>query len=749
MLWPWSSVPAPTRVHIEEVSPGDAVVFNDDHQEISAQVSGLRDGEEVALLVSTADGQVVDDRLVMTRIDDANHYRCELPPGSGGFQQDTFYRITAGDATTPQYKLEVQIAPTIIVDRIDYHFPPYTEKHDRTIKNQGDIKALEGTRVTIHATANMDIKEARIDLGCAGLQTLSMTTTGTKATGQFTLALDPDNTGKAQYDCYQILFTDINGHSVRRPVRYHIDVDPDLPPEIEIVEPQQRRSDGGGGWSTADSRTRLRSRLRLAARYAPGRTRRSGRTRSSETRPAGASGPHQAGKGAGRTFRRQNYIFRPAELNLKAGDIVHYWATAEDNKEPRPNHSDTAQAADDPHRRSRAERPARSAEAAEWRRRSAATKRKEAQSGRRAEQDGARAGRFVEQARTDRRMAIRLRMRSPRKMEKRASRRIRSTGDKDQGQPDNSGGPGKKKSSSDPSKARRAASRIPGEASDEPKKVNPETQQMRCHQEDRSKIKRSKTRINRTNPTSPAAIRRSEPGQQGNSPQQGNNQQGNPQQGGQQQGSDKGGGQQPQGNSGEKKDQGGTGNPQTQGGNSQPPGRQSELGSGPVRPATARRQGEFERPRQSEVVAAAGQFRRSVQRRPAIARQEGLRQSASGNQSSQQTAAARATSRNLRPARRMARTPAASRSPIRSRTAGVKGQQNESAGGSPKSEKPQPGSQQGKDNRLGGNPPNSEKKQPGGKGPGDESQLAQNGPKPEQKKPAGSGGSDSQSLPGG
>ena len=88
----------------------------------------------MALLVSTADGQVLDDRVVMTRADDANHYRCELPPGSGGFQQDTFYRITAGDATTPQYKLEVQIAPTIIVDSIDYHFPPYTEQarsHDQ------------------------------------------------------------------------------------------------------------------------------------------------------------------------------------------------------------------------------------------------------------------------------------------------------------------------------------------------------------------------------------------------------------------------------------------------------------------------------------------------------------------------------------------------------------------------------------------------------------------------------------------
>ena len=36
------------------------------------------------------------------------------------------------------------------------------------------------------------------------------------------------------------------------------------------------------------------------------------------------------------------YIFRPANLKLKAGDLVSYWATAEDNKEPRPNQSETA-----------------------------------------------------------------------------------------------------------------------------------------------------------------------------------------------------------------------------------------------------------------------------------------------------------------------------------------------------------------------------------------------------------------------
>ncbi len=78
------------------------------------------------------------------------------------------------------------------------------------------------------------------------------------------------------------------------------------------------------------------------------------------------------------------------------------------------------------------------------------------------------------------------------------------------------------------------------------------------------------------------------------------------------------------------------------------------------------------------------------------------------------------------------------------------GQQGQSAGGSPKSEKPQSGTQQGNDkSATGGNPPNSDKKQPGDKGPGGESQLAQNRPKSNEKKPDGSGGSDSQNLPGG
>ena len=38
----------------------------------------------------------------------------------------------------------------------------------------------------------------------------------------------------------------------------------------------------------------------------------------------------------------RTYVFRPAALKLLAGDVVSYWATAEDNKEPHSNNSETA-----------------------------------------------------------------------------------------------------------------------------------------------------------------------------------------------------------------------------------------------------------------------------------------------------------------------------------------------------------------------------------------------------------------------
>jgi collagen type III alpha len=336
VLLPFSNVSVPTRVHIEEVKPGSDVVFNEERQEITAHVSGLRDGEEVVLLATTTDNQAVEDRVVMTRTDDADHYRCELPAGGGGFQQDTFYRITAGDATTQTYKLEVQTAPTIGVDRVDYRYPAYTGKADRSVKNQGDIKGLEGTQVTIYATANMEISQASIDLNCEGLRLRTMKINGKKAIGQFTLPAYVDNEARSPLERYQIKFTDTGGHEARRPVRYNVEVDRDLPPDIEIVEPHQE----GTVNVPLDGQLTIRVRA-LDPDYALRRITLHGAINDSEIDLRGSllerPKPDEAVVGS---FEGK-YTFSPAKLHLKEGDEVRYWATAADNKEPQFNLSDT------------------------------------------------------------------------------------------------------------------------------------------------------------------------------------------------------------------------------------------------------------------------------------------------------------------------------------------------------------------------------------------------------------------------
>ncbi len=338
VMFPFSSIAAPTRVHIEDVQPGDKIVYQGDRVEVSAHVSGLRDGEQVSLLMSTADGQVTDDRVTMNRVGEDDRYACSLPPGSGGLLQTTSYRINAGDATTRPFKLEVEIAPTVNVDRVDYRFPAYTGIKDRSIKGQGDIKGLEGTRVAIHVTANVELQYAKIDLGCAGLRMVSMTVNGKQATGEFTLAGDkePNAAWKPLYDRYQIILFETEDHPLKKqhPIQYRIDVDRDYPPEVSIVEPKQDTVDLAAGGHLP---IRYRASDDFGLRHIAIKAERNGLPL---VLPA-VLDRLPPDKALAKPYDGE-LDFVAADLHLMKGDEVKYWLEADDNKEPTHNHAETA-----------------------------------------------------------------------------------------------------------------------------------------------------------------------------------------------------------------------------------------------------------------------------------------------------------------------------------------------------------------------------------------------------------------------
>ena len=346
VLTPWASIGRPARVQILDLSPGDAQAYQGDALAISARVVGLASDEKVELVYSTEDGQTVERRLVMPAAADGRTWQGQLPPESSGLQQNVAYRIVAGDAASPTYRVTVSPAPLIAVERVEYDYPAYMARPRRVLERQGDLSAWEGTRVTVVAQANQPIQKAWIefepattdgpDAAVAALaartgpatadRVMHMTVDGKTARQTFYLDLTPDRR-QAKNAAYVVRFLTVDGQRNARPVVYRIEVLPDVPPEVEITKPaEERATTPADGELKIDVRALdpdfALSRLAIAGRM-------SGETvfeRELLEDVQGAVGPVV-----------RTWTLKPADLELKEGDVVSITAVAADNRAAAPS----------------------------------------------------------------------------------------------------------------------------------------------------------------------------------------------------------------------------------------------------------------------------------------------------------------------------------------------------------------------------------------------------------------------------
>ena len=338
VIWPWSDVAAPTRASITSVKPGDTTAYQGDTLTVSAEVHGIKPDEPVTLYYTTDDGQDVDQAIPMTVPEKEYRYQCELPAGKIGLQQGLEYYLVAGDFVTQRFRVEVQIPPTISVESITCEYPEYTGLAPRTVKHQGDIRgAIEGTRATIRATANEEIKRAFIEFDADPRHRVPMTVKGTSAVGRLTLKMKDDHT-EPEHSIYQLRFTDVQKRDDRQPIPYHIDMIPDLKPEVHFVDlpPIKVKLPVNGNLALKVHAEDPDFGLRRVAVCAEREN------KSLPIRPLlNVPRPQKAHKGP----FEQAYPFEPAKLGLKVGDHVNCWAEAFDNKEdergPAPNHAET------------------------------------------------------------------------------------------------------------------------------------------------------------------------------------------------------------------------------------------------------------------------------------------------------------------------------------------------------------------------------------------------------------------------
>jgi hypothetical protein len=202
---PWTGVSPPARVWIEPPrlswrQPGEAAdVVNRDQRLIpvidgvaeivrgrqlvvETEIDGLAEGEKPTLLVTPraerTGGEAIPGWQVPLAAAAGQWRRCVLPDDDRGLDYPVDLVIKAGDARSGPLRVAVVDAPSLLVREVRYEYPAYMRRESETLPWQGDIRGVEGTRVTIVAQANRPLHSAGIDLGSDGRRDVALTISG-------------------------------------------------------------------------------------------------------------------------------------------------------------------------------------------------------------------------------------------------------------------------------------------------------------------------------------------------------------------------------------------------------------------------------------------------------------------------------------------------------------------------------------------------------------------------------------------
>jgi hypothetical protein len=332
VLMPWADIVPASRVNISEIKPGGTTISRGEFLDVSAEVRGIDDDDTVSLKFTTADGRAIDRVVPMKLSADQLRYEVRLPnepssKGSAGLAQSFTYRIEAGDARTLDYRIHVIEAPSILVERIEYDYPEYTGFVDRAEMKLHDIRAIEGTRITIHARANGPIKDAHVDFDADGRRDLTMKSGDSEAmdaSASFILSLRDDRRTPT-HASYVLRFTNGESRSNKNPVKHSIAVEPDYAPEPSIIAPKDK---------TLDIRIDETVTIEVAATdpdFALADVRLRGQAAGRDVLEQPLLKQNHKGRFTAR------YQFTPGKHDLKAGDVVDYWLAAKDNRAPNAN----------------------------------------------------------------------------------------------------------------------------------------------------------------------------------------------------------------------------------------------------------------------------------------------------------------------------------------------------------------------------------------------------------------------------
>ena len=218
---PWSVAEAATPTLAVRVLPGNTAIPRGAAVDVKATLDGFAaDGAE---LVFRSDSSAEWVRLPMARDSVAGHFTSRV----FDITHATEYFVDANGIRSPTYTLRVTDLPALSALAIDLRYPAYTGLAADHIKEGGDVAAVVGTIVTIHATITKPVRG-----GVLAFDNGSRIALAVGADGLLSASFAVKTTG-----FYRVDLIAPDGVSVPGSVQYSVEALPDRPPTVKIVEP--------------------------------------------------------------------------------------------------------------------------------------------------------------------------------------------------------------------------------------------------------------------------------------------------------------------------------------------------------------------------------------------------------------------------------------------------------------------------------------------------------------------------------
>ena len=299
---PWSVAEAAVPTLAVRVRPGNAAIPRGAAVDVSASLDGFSaDGAELVFRTDSAAEWV---RMPMSRDSVDGSFTSRV----FDLTKRTEYYVDANGIRSPPYALSVTDLPAMSSMAIDLRFPAYTGLPPEHLKDGGDVAAVVGTNVTIHATITKPVRGGTLAFDNGTKVPFSV-----GADGRLSASFPVKTTG-----FYRVDLVAPDGANVPGSAQYAVEALPDRPPTVRIEEPGRDTKVSSVEEVTiavAASNDYGVESLQLRYRVNGG---------DEKTIALTDSGRHKS------TEPRAAHTFFLEELKLTPGDLITYHAVAKD-----------------------------------------------------------------------------------------------------------------------------------------------------------------------------------------------------------------------------------------------------------------------------------------------------------------------------------------------------------------------------------------------------------------------------------